>query len=91
MIFFATGEGLTTGANVSGMGAQPPYPQPKLAVTLTMGGISCTLLYAGSAPGEAGELQVNAIVPGSFLPPGPAAAQVLVGNSASPPFTVWVQ
>ncbi len=91
LIFFATGEGLTTGAAISGMAAQPPYPQPKLPVTLTMGGISCTMLYAGSAPGQAGELQVNAIVPGGFLPSGPAAAQVLVGNTASPPLTVWVQ
>lgn len=91
LILFATGEGLTTGANVSGMAAQPPYPQPKLPVTLTVGGISCSLLFAGSAPGEAGELQVNAIVPGGFLPSGPAAAQLLVGNFASPTFTVWVQ
>jgi trimeric autotransporter adhesin len=91
LIFFATGEGLTTGANISGMAEEPPYAQPKMAVVMTMGGISCTLLYAGSAPAQAGELQVNAIVPGGFLPSGPAAAQLLVGNSAAPPFTVWVQ
>ena len=49
------------------------------------------LLYAGSAPGEVGELQVNARVPGGFVPPGPVAVELTVGPFAAPAVTMWVK
>ena len=89
--FFATGEGLTTGANISGLAPPAPYPQPQQPVSLTIGGIACDLLYAAAAPGLAGELQINARVPGAFLPTGAVQAVLAIGAFASPPVTIWVQ
>jgi uncharacterized protein (TIGR03437 family) len=89
--FFATGEGLTDGANISGMAAQAPYPRPRQTVAVTMGGISADLLYAGAAPGQVGELQVNARVPGGFLPTGQVAVQLSVGVFNAPVATIWVK
>jgi uncharacterized protein (TIGR03437 family) len=91
VVFYATGEGLTNGPNVSGSAALAPYPQPLLPVTLTVAGIAAQLLYAGSAPGTAGVLQVNAVIPGGFVQPGPAVVQLSVGSAASPPLTIWLQ
>jgi uncharacterized protein (TIGR03437 family) len=89
--FFATGEGLTDGGNVSGMAAQAPYGRPRQAVALAMGGISADLLYAGAAPGQVGELQVNARVPGGFLPTGQVAVQLTVGVFNAPVMMIWVK
>src|SRR5438067_1067011 len=81
---FGSGEGLNDRMNVSGMPAQAPYPRPILPVGLTVAGIAAELVYAGSAPGEVGELQVNARIPGGFVPPGPVAGALTVGPSAAP-------
>jgi uncharacterized protein (TIGR03437 family) len=89
--FFATGEGVTDGANISGTAAQPPYPRPRQTVALAIGGISADLLYAGEAPGQVGELQINARVPGGFLPAGQVAVQLSVGVFQAPVMTIWVK
>jgi uncharacterized protein (TIGR03437 family) len=89
--FFATGEGLTDGADTSGMAAQAPYPRPRQPVALAIGGISADLPYAGAAPGQVGELQVNARVPGGFLPAGQVAVQLTVGVFQAPVSTMWVK
>lgn len=91
MAFFATGEGLTDGANTSGIAAQAPYPRPRQTVEVTMGGIAADLLYAGAAPGQVGELQVNARVPGGFLPTGQVAVQLSVGAFNAPVMMIWVK
>ncbi len=74
--FFGTGEGLTNGANIAGQPAAAPYPIPTLPVTLTVSGIAAQLLYAGEAPTFAGLLQVDAVIPGGFVPSGPVAVQL---------------
>jgi len=89
--FFGTGEGLTNGANIAGQAAAAPYPIPALPVTLTVAGIAAQLLYAGEAPNFAGLLQVDAVIPGGFVPSGPVAVQLSVGVAVSPLFTVWLQ
>ena len=89
--FFGTGEGLTNGANIAGQAATAPYPVPTLPVTLTVAGIAAQLLYAGEAPGFAGLLQVDAVIPGGFVPSGPVGVQLTVGVAVSPLFTVWLQ
>jgi len=89
--FFGTGEGLTNGANIAGQAAAAPYPIPMLPVTLTVAGVSAQLLYAGEAPTFAGLLQVDAVIPGGFVPSGPVAVQLSVGAAESPLFTVWVE
>jgi uncharacterized protein (TIGR03437 family) len=89
--FFGTGEGLTNGANIASQAAAAPYPIPTLPVTLTVAGIAAQLLYAGEAPNFAGLLQVDAVIPGGFVPSGPVPVQLAVGVAVSPPITVWLQ
>jgi hypothetical protein len=38
-----------------------------------------------------GEFQVNARVPGAFIPPGPVAVELRVGPFAAPAVTMWVK
>jgi len=91
LTFFATGEGLTDGANISGQAAGAPYPSPVLPVSLAIAGVNAELLYAGAVPGGVGVLQVNARVPGGFVPPGAAAVALAVGNFAAPAATFWLK
>ncbi len=91
MSFYATGEGLTDGANVTGLLAGFPLAHPLLPVVMSIGGIPAGILYAGSAPGMVGTLQVNARVPGGFLPPGAAPVELSVGDAAAPCVTIWVK
>jgi len=91
LTLFGTGEGLTDGANLSGQIAAAPYARPKLPVTLTVAGIPAQILFAGSAPGLVGMLQINARLPGGFLPSGQAAVVLTVGSSASPPIGIWLK
>ena len=91
LTFYATGEGLTNGPNVSGQAAAVPYPSPILPVTLTVAGFPAQILYAGSAPGAVGLLQVNARVPAGFIPTGPVAAELAVGSAVAPDLTIWLK
>jgi uncharacterized protein (TIGR03437 family) len=91
LTFYATGEGLTNGPNVSGQAAAAPYPSPVLPVTLTVAGFSAQILYAGSAPGAVGLLQVNARVPAAFIPTGPVAVELAVGSAVAPNLTIWLK
>ena len=91
LTFYGTGEGLTNGPNVSGQAATDPYPRPRLPVTLTVAGFPTEILYAGSAPGAVGLLQVNARVPAGFIPIGPVAAELAVGSAVAPHFTIWLK
>ena len=88
--FYATGEGLTTGFNVTGQPAPAPYPRPVLPVTLSIAGVPAQTLYAGSAPGLVGVMQVNARVPAGAAP-GTAAVVLAVGNFTSPALEIRVR
>jgi uncharacterized protein (TIGR03437 family) len=90
LTFYATGEGLTEGPNVAGKAAVPPYPKPKLPVSLILGGARAEILYAGSAPEYVGLLQVNARVPAS-LPKGRTTATLTIGTATSPQIAVWLE
>src|SRR5579871_348566 len=89
--FYGTGEGLTDGPNLAGVAAVAPYPQPRLPITLTIGGMPAEILYAGSAPGLVGTLQINARVPGGFVPAGQASVQLTIGNSDAPALGIWLE
>jgi uncharacterized protein (TIGR03437 family) len=52
-------------------------------VSLKIGQYAAELLYAGPAPGFPGLMQINARVPGGFLPPGIQPVVLSVGNAAS--------
>jgi uncharacterized protein (TIGR03437 family) len=88
---YATGSGMTNGQNISGQPAAAPYALPLLPVTLTIAGIPAEILFAGSAPGLVGILQINARTPGGFVAAGPASVQLAVGTAVSPALTIWLE
>jgi uncharacterized protein (TIGR03437 family) len=88
LTFFATGEGVTNGANVAGQMAAAPYARPQLPVAVTVGSGTATLLFAGEAPGLVGMLQVDAQLPAG-LASGPLTLQLTVGTISAPPVTIW--
>ena len=64
IVLFATGQGVTQPPSQSG--AKPAngiYPEPARESTMTIGGRAAQLLFRGQAPGTAGVMQINAVVP----------------------------
>jgi uncharacterized protein (TIGR03437 family) len=53
------------------------------AVSLTIGGYSAALSYVGPAPGFPGLMQINAQIPGGFLPPGILPVVLSIGAANS--------
>jgi uncharacterized protein (TIGR03437 family) len=79
---YATGEGQTLPAGVDGKLAAAPLPQPVAPVTVTIGGVSAEVRYAGGSPGQiAGLMQVNVVVPGALS--GAVSVVLTVGGVAS--------
>jgi uncharacterized protein (TIGR03437 family) len=60
---FATGQGVTSPQSTTGRAAAAPYPQPVAPVRVSIGGQDAEILFAGSAPGTVGVLQVNIGLP----------------------------
>jgi uncharacterized protein (TIGR03437 family) len=88
---FGTGEGLTTGPNQAGQPATAPYPQPLLAVGVSLGGVTgLQLPYAGSAPGAVGLLQLNCALPNDAAS-GMYSVVLRVGSFLSPSVSLWIQ
>ena len=81
---YATGQGQTTPAGVTGQPSTAPFPRPVLPVSLTMDGIPAEVLFAGEAPGFVGLLQINAQVPSGFVPSGDLPLVLKVGTYQSP-------
>jgi len=92
VVFFGTGEGMTTPAGVDGRLAATVYPKPVMPVSVIIGGRQAQVQYAGTAPGDvAGVLQINAIIP-SDCPTGNVPVGISVGSYSSPDnVTVAVQ
>lgn len=85
VVIYATGAGVTTPASKDGAVTVQPYPQPSLAVSVTINGFPAQVLYAGAAPGlVAGVLQINAVVPADAYPATTDQVIVTVGNYVSP-------
>jgi uncharacterized protein (TIGR03437 family) len=82
---FATGLGQTDPPGLDGTVAADVLPTPRLQPSVSIGGLSADVLYAGAAPGMvAGIFQINVRVPDS-APGGPALVVSLqVGNAVSP-------
>ena len=75
---YATGAGVTSPPSVDGLAsASGPFPTPLAPVTAKIGGVACTVLYAGGAYGlVAGALQVNVQIAAGV----PTGAQSLILN-----------
>ena len=72
-----------------------PPAAPLLPVALTIGGRPATLLFAGSAPGLVGILQVNAVVPVElpldFTPPRARLVLTVGGPGSLSDVNIWVK
>ncbi|OFV98767.1 MAG: hypothetical protein A3H28_01320 [Acidobacteria bacterium RIFCSPLOWO2_02_FULL_61_28] len=85
VVVYATGEGQTTPAGSDGRLAEVPFPLPLLPVSLEIGGLAADVLFAGSAPGFAGLLQVNARIPPGVTPGAAVPVLLRVGGASSQP------
>jgi uncharacterized protein (TIGR03437 family) len=84
IVIYATGEGQVDPGGVDGILSNAVLPNPVQPVSVTVGGVSANILYAGAAPGlVAGVLQINATVPPQIAA-GAAEVKVMVGAATSP-------
>jgi uncharacterized protein (TIGR03437 family) len=83
VVLYATGQGQTQPAGVTGQAAQVPYGTPQLPVLLTIAGVAADVIWAGSAPGLVGLLQINARIPGGFIPAGDLPVILTIGTYQS--------
>jgi len=79
VVLYATGQGQTQPAGVTGQAAQAPYGTPQLPLSLTIAGVAADVIWAGSAPGFVGLLQINARIPGGFIPTGDLPVILTIG------------
>lgn len=84
---YATGVGQTRPPGVTGRLAADPGPEPALPVTVRIGGEDAEILFARSAPGYAGLMQINARVPAA-LGKGYQTVHLLAGGAKSQPGVV---
>jgi uncharacterized protein (TIGR03437 family) len=86
LVLYGTGEGQTSPPSVEGVKVPTvlPLPQTPLSVTVTVGGLSAIVQYAGETPGLlSGLFQINVVVPNG-APVGPAVpVQVTVNGQPS--------
>lgn len=84
VMLFGTGEGQTNPGGTDGLVASQVFPRPVLPVSVTIGGRTANVLYAGAAPGlVAGMFQMNVEVPRD-TESGDAEVIVTVGTARSP-------
>jgi uncharacterized protein (TIGR03437 family) len=65
-------------------------PKPRLAVTVTVGGIAATTTFVGIPSGLVGVTQINFTIPAG-VPSGPQPVVVTVGTIATPPAYITIQ
>jgi uncharacterized protein (TIGR03437 family) len=89
--FFGTGDGIPTTLGVDGrLAATAPYQTTYLPVTVNLNGAPVTPLYAGAAPGFAGLIQVNVLLPAT-LASGTDPLSLQVGTATSQTVNLYVQ
>jgi len=86
VVFYATGAGQTSPPGSDGLIVSgSSLPAPLLPVTVRIGGLDATVLYAGAAPGlVSGVLQVNVRVPSNVAAGFNVPLTIRAGNTASP-------
>jgi uncharacterized protein (TIGR03437 family) len=94
LLLFMTGEGdvtptLATGATPAPSTNVAAYPQPRQAVTVTVGGVPAKLLFQGIPYGLAGATQIDLTVPAGVAA-GPQQVLVTVGGVAAPALSLTI-
>lgn len=69
IVLYGTGEGIVSPVPPDGAIAPSQASQPKLPITVTIGGVPAEVTYAGEAPGLiSGVIQINAVIPTTISP-----------------------
>lgn len=88
---YATGEGQTFPPGVDGALANTVYPKPVLPVSVTVGGVPVTPVYAGAAPTEvSGLMQIVVQIPPDVQPGGYVPVQLQVGINSTASDATWI-
>jgi uncharacterized protein (TIGR03437 family) len=88
---FATGLGAVTNQPASGAASpSSPLANTTSTPTVTVGGITASVLFSGLAPGLTGVYQVNVVVPGGVTPGNVAPVVISIGGSVSNTVTIAV-
>ena len=88
---YITGEGQVTPSVTTGSTPSPRgTPKPRLAVSMTIGGVDAPITFIGIPSWSVGVTQINFTVPAS-VPVGKQQVVVTVGTAASAPATFTVQ
>lgn len=82
IVLFATGQGVTSPAGVTGAYPTGAYPAPAAEALVTVGGRMAAILFVGLAPQTAGVTQINARLPDG-LGAGAQAVVLQVGAAAT--------
>jgi len=95
LTLFITGEGdvsppLATGASPFFATPVNLLPAPMLPISVTVGGVTAQITFAGIPSGVAGVTQVNFVIP-TGAPLGVQSVVVTVGGVASPPVNLTVE
>jgi len=89
---YCTGLGPVTPPVQAGTPAPvPPATIPNDAVTVTIGGVTAKVVFAGLTPGTSGIYQVNIQMPPGVAPGNSVPVIVSVAGQASPPGTIAVK
>jgi uncharacterized protein (TIGR03437 family) len=83
VVLFGTGQGKSNPDWAEDVLGAKPLPLPVSQVTVTIGGQSADVLYAGAAPGMAGIFSINARVPSGISPGSAVPVIVKIGSSIS--------
>lgn len=83
VVFYGTGQGMSSPGLNEGQLSFAPYPRPVLPVSVIVGGQDARVFYAGAAPGFAGLMQVNARVPANISPGAAVPLTLKVGSATS--------
>jgi len=94
LLLYMTGEGdvtptLATGATPSPSSNPATYPQPRLPVSVTVGGVPAKLLFQAIPYGLAGATQIDLVVP-TGVATGSQQVVVTVGGVAAPPIDLSI-
>jgi uncharacterized protein (TIGR03437 family) len=84
VVIYATGEGQTLPGGITGKVIGTDLPKPLGKVSVTIGGQTAEVRYAGSAPTlVSGVLQVNARIPAGLTATGAVPVSITVGTATS--------